>query len=90
MPDAALNSPLVTRPFLLVGAVAGVLMAAALAFASGALPRPVTSSTTAKHSTSPARNAERMSSRRVARGFIVVQKHIATPAAMISKNTAVP
>jgi len=30
MPDAALNSPLMTRPFLLVGAVAGVLMAAAL------------------------------------------------------------
>ena len=30
MPDAALNSPLTTRPFLAVGAVAGVLMAAAL------------------------------------------------------------
>ena len=30
MPEAALNSPLMTRPFLLVGAVSGVLMAAAL------------------------------------------------------------
>ena len=30
MPEAALNSPLMTRPFLLVGAVAGVLAAAAL------------------------------------------------------------
>jgi hypothetical protein len=30
MPEDALNSPLMTRPFLLVGAVAGVLIAAAL------------------------------------------------------------
>src|SRR4051812_46150339 len=43
---------------------------AAVGFASGAGPRPVTSSTTAKHSMRPARNAERISSRRVVRGFI--------------------
>src|SRR5947209_19221920 len=46
----------------------------ALVFASGAPPRPVTSNTTAKHSTSPARNAERISSRRVVRGFIFCVK----------------
>ena len=62
----------------------------------GALPRPVTSSTTAKHSTSPARNAESTSSRRMVRGFMLRfadsnhQKQAAMPAAMISKNTAVP
>src|SRR5205085_11734389 len=44
---------------------------AAAGLASVAGPRPVTSSTTAKHSTSPARKADRMSSRRVVRGFML-------------------
>ena len=30
MPEAAVHSPLLTRPFLLVGALAGMLIAAAL------------------------------------------------------------
>src|SRR5436305_15044760 len=44
---------------------------AAVGFASGAGPRPETSSTTAKHSTRPARNADRISSWRVVRGFML-------------------
>src|ERR1043165_335905 len=39
--------------------------------AIGAGPRPVTSSTTLKHSTSPTTNADITSSRRIVRGFMV-------------------
>ena len=44
---------------------------AALVLANDSGPRPVTISTTVKHRMSPARKAERMSSKRVVRGSMV-------------------
>src|SRR4051795_759959 len=45
---------------------------AALVLANDSGPRPVTIMTTAKQRTSPARNAERISSRRVVRGSMIL------------------